>query len=183
MRAETGRHWCERGDSNPHALRHWNLNPGRLPIPPLSRGRHRGSLSQAGRESERRDKTECEFPRVSRRLAGLPRPDVPMDHISTAPPFTRTCNAWCKAALWLWPATSRGSPHSAVRSAATAGLRKRTTPAQPSHVPRKGPGGLNHAGPGRLSARVRPAARARLPMADRMHRPCAAASRIHRPRG
>ncbi len=29
--------WCERGDSNPHALRHWNLNPGRLPIPPLSR--------------------------------------------------------------------------------------------------------------------------------------------------
>ncbi len=31
--------WCERGDSNPHALRHWNLNPGRLPIPPLSRRR------------------------------------------------------------------------------------------------------------------------------------------------
>src|SRR5690606_6119830 len=31
--------WCERGDSNPHALRHWNLNPGRLPIPPLSRCR------------------------------------------------------------------------------------------------------------------------------------------------
>ena len=32
--------WCERGDSNPHALRHWNLNPGRLPIPPLSRSAH-----------------------------------------------------------------------------------------------------------------------------------------------
>ncbi len=30
-----------------HALRHWNLNPGRLPIPPLSRGRLRRSLSQA----------------------------------------------------------------------------------------------------------------------------------------
>src|SRR5690606_38176092 len=29
--------WCERGDSNPHALRHWYLKPGRLPIPPLSR--------------------------------------------------------------------------------------------------------------------------------------------------
>ena len=29
--------WCERGDSNPHALRHWHLKPGRLPIPPLSR--------------------------------------------------------------------------------------------------------------------------------------------------
>ena len=29
--------WCERRDSNSHALRHWNLNPARLPIPPLSR--------------------------------------------------------------------------------------------------------------------------------------------------
>ncbi len=28
--------WCERGDSNPHGLPHWNLNPARLPIPPLS---------------------------------------------------------------------------------------------------------------------------------------------------
>ena len=35
--AARSRRWCERGDSNPHALRHWNLNPGRLPIPPLSR--------------------------------------------------------------------------------------------------------------------------------------------------
>src|SRR5690606_1428021 len=25
-----------RGDSNPHALRHWILSPARLPIPPLS---------------------------------------------------------------------------------------------------------------------------------------------------
>jgi hypothetical protein len=29
--------WCERRESNPHALRRWNLNPVRLPIPPLSR--------------------------------------------------------------------------------------------------------------------------------------------------
>src|ERR1019366_725122 len=29
--------WCERRDSNSHALRRWNLNPVRLPIPPLSR--------------------------------------------------------------------------------------------------------------------------------------------------
>ena len=29
--------WCEGRDSNPHALRRWNLNPVRLPIPPLSR--------------------------------------------------------------------------------------------------------------------------------------------------
>ena len=28
--------WCERRDSNPHALRRWNLNPVRLPIPPHS---------------------------------------------------------------------------------------------------------------------------------------------------
>ena len=27
---------CERRESNPHAFRHWNLNPARLPIPPLS---------------------------------------------------------------------------------------------------------------------------------------------------
>ena len=29
-------YWCERRDSNSHALRRWNLNPVRLPIPPLS---------------------------------------------------------------------------------------------------------------------------------------------------
>jgi hypothetical protein len=29
--------WCERRDSNPHGLPHWNLNPARLPVPPLSR--------------------------------------------------------------------------------------------------------------------------------------------------
>ena len=28
---------CARRDSNPHALGHWNLNPARLPIPPLAR--------------------------------------------------------------------------------------------------------------------------------------------------
>ena len=26
--------WCAWGDLNSHALRHWNLNPARLPIPP-----------------------------------------------------------------------------------------------------------------------------------------------------
>ncbi len=31
-----GYKWCERRDSNSHAARHWNLNPARLPIPPLS---------------------------------------------------------------------------------------------------------------------------------------------------
>ena len=28
--------WCERGESNPHTLGYWILNPARLPIPPLS---------------------------------------------------------------------------------------------------------------------------------------------------
>lgn len=28
--------WCARGDLNPHVRRHWNLNPARLPIPPLA---------------------------------------------------------------------------------------------------------------------------------------------------
>ena len=28
--------WCERRDSNSHRLPYWNLNPARLPIPPLS---------------------------------------------------------------------------------------------------------------------------------------------------
>src|SRR5690554_1790848 len=32
--------WCERRDSNSHGLPRWNLNPVRLPIPPLSRIRH-----------------------------------------------------------------------------------------------------------------------------------------------
>src|SRR5262249_34294417 len=30
-------HPCARGDLNPHVRRHWNLNPARLPIPPLAR--------------------------------------------------------------------------------------------------------------------------------------------------
>lgn len=29
--------WCERGESNPHGFPHRNLNPARLPVPPLSR--------------------------------------------------------------------------------------------------------------------------------------------------
>jgi hypothetical protein len=29
---------CERGDSNPHAVKHRNLNPACLPVPPRSRG-------------------------------------------------------------------------------------------------------------------------------------------------
>jgi hypothetical protein len=35
--------WCERRDSNPHGVTHWNLNPARLPVPPLSRSSRRAS--------------------------------------------------------------------------------------------------------------------------------------------
>ncbi len=36
--------WCERRDSNSHGLPHWNLNPARLPIPPLSHKFFTGSF-------------------------------------------------------------------------------------------------------------------------------------------
>ncbi|CAN0432953.1 unnamed protein product, partial [Ectocarpus sp. 13 AM-2016] len=29
--------WCGRRDLNSHAVKHWNLNPACLPIPPLPR--------------------------------------------------------------------------------------------------------------------------------------------------
>ena len=34
MRVSVRESWCAWGDLNSHALRHWNLNPARLPIPP-----------------------------------------------------------------------------------------------------------------------------------------------------
>ena len=33
--------WCGRRDLNPHDLRHWNLNPARLPVPPRPLTGHR----------------------------------------------------------------------------------------------------------------------------------------------
>ena len=42
--------WCGRRDLNPHDLRHWNLNPARLPIPPRPHRwealRHRPKMAQ-----------------------------------------------------------------------------------------------------------------------------------------
>lgn len=38
-------HLCARGDLNPHARRHRNLNPACLPIPPLALGRCRRCIS------------------------------------------------------------------------------------------------------------------------------------------
>ena len=39
--------WCGRRDSNSHGLRHWNLNPARLPIPPLPQNDSAGGLKEA----------------------------------------------------------------------------------------------------------------------------------------
>ena len=50
--------WCERRDSNPHALRRQNLNLVRLPIPPLSRLSDCNIIvcaSKAGNRSQRCD--------------------------------------------------------------------------------------------------------------------------------
>lgn len=57
--------WCERGDSNPHALRHWNLNPGRLPIPPLSRAAILTPRCAGGRAAGRTNENARPKPDVS----------------------------------------------------------------------------------------------------------------------
>lgn len=65
MRAGTdpGEKWCERGDSNSHGLPHWNLNPARLPVPPLSQVQilSRALYSERGeaRMSPPEKKTAC----------------------------------------------------------------------------------------------------------------------------
>lgn len=48
--------WCERRDSNPHGLLHWNLNPARLPVPP--RSRKSASIRQDGDQVERHTPTK-----------------------------------------------------------------------------------------------------------------------------
>src|SRR5262245_5827891 len=55
--------WCGRRDSNPHDLRHWNLNPARLPIPPRPPATFRPSV-MADRLSHRK----------TAKLSGKPRP-------------------------------------------------------------------------------------------------------------
>jgi hypothetical protein len=47
LRRSCGILWCPRRDSNPHTLRHMDLNHARLPIPP--RGHCRGDLQQKAR--------------------------------------------------------------------------------------------------------------------------------------
>ncbi len=50
--------WCERGDSNPHEQARWNLNPVRLPIPPLSHQNNYEELTaSAGFKREKLDES------------------------------------------------------------------------------------------------------------------------------
>src|ERR1044072_5762408 len=82
--------WCERRDSNPHAFRRWNLNPVRLPIPPLSRSRNynrKSSLPISPRRSAGAD--------IIKKSQALPTP-LPVEHYENFP-----------VASWLLPAPVR----------------------------------------------------------------------------
>ena len=78
--------WCERRDSNPHAFRRWNLNPVRLPIPPLSRSRNynrKGPLPIRPHGGPAAD--------IIQKIQALP-PSLPVDHYENFP-----------VASWLLP--------------------------------------------------------------------------------
>jgi hypothetical protein len=57
--ARKGAFWCGREDSNLHALRRWNLNPVRLPVPPHPRSK--GCLTQTARSAKPR-RVPCRQP-------------------------------------------------------------------------------------------------------------------------
>ena len=84
--------WCERRDSNPHAFRRWNLNPVRLPIPPLSRSRNytrnRGSAELTRDSGPQR--------RYNRGNSKASAPPLPVDHYENFP-----------VASWLLPPALR----------------------------------------------------------------------------
>src|SRR3982751_4010006 len=82
--------WCERRDSNPHAFRRWNLNPVRLPIPPLSRSRNYNRKAALPIPGRRRPPTD-----IIQKIQALP-PSLPVDHYENFP-----------VASWLLPARMR----------------------------------------------------------------------------
>ena len=51
---QDGVYWCGRRDLNSHVIRHWNLNPARLPIPPLPHV-NPGNSHSSGHTNEARD--------------------------------------------------------------------------------------------------------------------------------
>ena len=78
--------WCERRDSNPHAFRRWNLNPVRLPIPPLSRSRN---YNRKGPFPIRRHGASAAD--IIQKIQARP-PSLPVDHYENFP-----------VASWLLP--------------------------------------------------------------------------------
>src|ERR1044072_6172572 len=82
--------WCERRDSNPHAFRRWNLNPVRLPIPPLSR-----SLNYTRKPLFPTPRQALPSADIIQKIQSLPLP-LPVDHYENFP-----------VASWLLPAAVR----------------------------------------------------------------------------
>jgi squalene synthase HpnC len=82
--------WCERRDSNPHAFRRWNLNPVRLPIPPLSRVVELYPKKGASIYPEL-----CPRPDIISQIQAFP-PTLPIEHYENFP-----------VASWLLPARVR----------------------------------------------------------------------------
>src|SRR3954451_18490199 len=54
--------WCGRRDLNPHDLRHGNLNPARLPVPPRPPDGRGGQDRQTEEKSLRQDPSDREKP-------------------------------------------------------------------------------------------------------------------------
>src|SRR5258708_1895172 len=78
--------WCERRDSTPHAFRRWNLNPVRLPIPPLSRSQNYTRKRALPKPPWNRPRTD-----IIQKIQALPIP-LPVDHYESFP-----------VASWLLP--------------------------------------------------------------------------------
>src|SRR5258708_34126646 len=78
--------WCERRASNPHAFRRWNLNPVRLPIPPLSRSQNYTRKRALPKPPWNRPRTD-----IIQKIQALPIP-LPVDHYESFP-----------VASWLLP--------------------------------------------------------------------------------
>ena len=113
------RHWCERRDSNPHARRHWNLNPARLPVPPLSHAAAavREDISEKNCillllycfRSRENQSAVCHTTTRTARRSAVP---CPQGVLRSAPRSTRVCGSW-------WMITSAPG-YSATRCRATA---------------------------------------------------------------
>ena len=104
------REWCGRRDLNPHDLRHWNLNPARLPVSPRPRGfvclrcapqesqhkrircssRKSRGVSIAG--PYRNSKPNADHPVKARQGPGATSPEDPLPPVP-APPICRIFRA------------------------------------------------------------------------------------------